>query len=346
MNATIAVLLGQDGLTNGLIYALIGLSILQVFLVTRVLWIPAGELVSLAALSTAAMGAGKVPGMVWLLPALGLAALLSWLWTAWRTDAWSDWRRQLVLCIGYPVLASVAVAWLAPLSLAPVWCGLLALALVTPVGPLLYTAAFRPILHTSVLTKMIVAVAVHMVLVGANLLFFGPEGLRSTPIIGGRVDVGFTRLSYQLILVALVSLLLMAALSVFFERTLWGKALRATAVNRLGARLVAIRTESAGFIAFGLAGFMGALAGVLASSITTMYYDSGFLLALKGFIGAVFAGMVSFPLTVVGALGVGLLDSFASFYSSTMRDAIVFGALVPILLWRSWRAPPSAGELE
>lgn len=335
MNATIALMLTQDGLTNGLLYALIALSILQVFLVTRVLWIPAGEIVSLAALTMGVLNTGNVPGMVWLLPCIGVAALLSWVWTAWRTDTWRGLGRQVLACIVYPVAAGALVGWAAPMPLSPLLRSVLTLLLVAPMGPLLYTAVFRPILHTSVLTKLIVAVALHTVLTGAGLYFFGAEGLRSAPIISGRIDIGFTRLSYQLVLVALASLVLMTALWVFFERTLWGKALRATAMNRLGARLVAVRIQSAGLMAFGIAGFIGALAGVLISPITTVYYDSGFLLALKGFIGVVCAGMVSFPLAVLGALAVGVLDAFASFYTSSMRDVIVFSALVPILMWRS-----------
>lgn len=335
MNATIAILLIQDGLTNGLLYALIALSILQVFLVTKVLWLPAGELVAFGALTMGVLNTENVPGTVWLLPCIGLAALLSWCWTAWRTQIWRGLGRQLVYAIIYPVLVS-AIAWWASTQELSAWVrGVLTLLLVAPMGPLLYTAVFRPILHTSVLTKLIVAVALHVVLVGAGLFFFGPEGLRSAPLIAGRIDVGFTRLSYQLVVVAVVSMVLMLGLWAYFEKTLWGKALRATAMNRLGARLAAVRIETAGLIAFGLAGFIGALAGVLISPITTIYYDSGFLLGLKGFIGVVCAGMVSFPLAVLGALGVGLLDAFASFYASSFRDVIVFAALVPVLMWRS-----------
>lgn len=344
MNTTIATLLIQDGLTNGLLYALIALSILQVFLVTRVLWLPAGELVAYGALTMGVLNAGKVPGTVWLLPCIGGLALLSWLWTARRTRAWHGLGRQLIYCALYPLAASALVYWAAPLSLSPLMNGVLTLLLVAPMGPLLYTAVFRPILQQSILTKLIVAVALHTVLVGAGLLFFGAEGLRSAPIIAGRIDVGFTRLSYQLILVAAVSMVLMALLWLFFERTLWGKALRATAMNRLGARLVAVRIETAGLMAFGIAGLIGALAGVLISPITTVYYDSGFLLGLKGFIGVVCAGMVSFPLAVVGALMVGVLDAFASFFASSMRDVIVFAALVPVLVWRSLYVRHEDGE--
>ena len=59
MNAQIALILGQDGITNGAIYALLALSILLVFTVTRVLFIPQGEFVAFGALTMAAMQAGK-----------------------------------------------------------------------------------------------------------------------------------------------------------------------------------------------------------------------------------------------------------------------------------------------
>lgn len=335
MNATIAALLLQDGLTNGLLYALIALSILLVFLVTRVFWIPAGDIVVFGALTMGVLNTGRLPGTVWLLAAVSGVALLSFTWHCWRAGEWRGWWRTAAFTVVYPVVIGALTAWLAPQGLPPVARAVLTLALVAPLAPLLYIAVFRPIAGATVLTKLIVAVALHMVLVGAGLLFYGAEGLRSAPLISGRFDVGFTRISWQLVLVLAASVVMMLALWYFFERTLWGKALRATAMNRLGARLVAVRTDAAGVLAFGIAGFIGALAGVLTASITTMYYDSGFLIALKGFIGVVCAAMLSFPAAVAGSLLVGVLDSFAAFYASSMRDVIVFAALIPILVWRS-----------
>jgi branched-chain amino acid transport system permease protein len=125
----------------------------------------------------------------------------------------------------------------------------------------------------------------------------------------------------------------------FFERTLYGKALRATAVNRLGARLMGISTQSAGRLSFGLAAFLGALSGLLIGPTTTIFYDSGFLIGLKGFVAAVFAGLASYPLALVGALGVGLLESFSSFWASAFKEVIVFASILPVLLWRSLSDP-------
>ena len=146
-------------------------------------------------------------------------------------------------------------------------------------------------------------------------------------------------LSGQTVIIVLVSLALIVMLWLFFERSLWGKALRATAVNRLGARLMGISSTMAGRLSFSLAAFIGALSGLLIGPTTTIFYDSGFLIGLKGFVAAVFAGLSSYPLALVGALGVGLLESFGSFWASSFKEVIVFSSILPVLLWRSLRDP-------
>ena len=69
--------------------------------------------------------------------------------------------------------------------------------------------------------------------------------------------------------------------------------------------------------------------------VTTMYYDSGFILGLKAFIAAIIGGLVSYPLAAAGALLVGLLESFSSFWASAYKEVIVFTLIIPVLLWRS-----------
>src|SRR5205085_2671255 len=112
-------------------------------------------------------------------------------------------------------------------------------------------------------------------------------------------------------------------------------ALRAAAVNQLGARIVGLSTERAGETSFTLAAAIGALSGLMIGSSTTLYYDTGFLIGLKGFVAAVFAGLASFPGALLGAVAVGLIESFGSFWSSAFKESIVFAAVIPILLWRS-----------
>ena len=70
--------------------------------------------------------------------------------------------------------------------------------------------------------------------------------------------------------------------------------------------------------------------------VTTMYYDSGFIIGLKAFVAAIIGGLVSYPATAAGALAVGLVESFASFWSGALKDVIVFSLLIPVLMLRSF----------
>ena len=79
----------------------------------------------------------------------------------------------------------------------------------------------------------------------------------------------------------------------------------------------------------------GALCGILIAPLTTVYYESGFLIGLKGFVGAIVGGLVSYPVAALGALLVGLLESYSSFWASAFKEVIVFTLILPVLLWRS-----------
>ena len=334
MNPTIALLLAQDGLTNGVIYALVAIAILLVFLVTRVLFVPQGEFVVLGAITLAELQRGQTPGTLWLLVALAAVSVVVETLRSWTTKDWRNWLRQAAFCV-------VALAIALPVSFAARGSSSLALQmlavilLIAPMGPMLYWAAFKSIAHSSILTLLFAAVAVHYVLQGLMLPLFGPEGFRIEPFVQGRIDIGITRLSLQLIVVTIVFLALVAALWAFFRHSILGQILRATSVNRIGARLVGIAPDVSGATAFGLASLIGAVSGILIAPLTTIYYDSGFLLALKGFVGAVVGGLASFPLAALGSLLVGTLESVSSFYASALKESLVFAALVPILLYMS-----------
>jgi branched-chain amino acid transport system permease protein len=134
-----------------------------------------------------------------------------------------------------------------------------------------------------------------------------------------------------------VSAGLILALFLVFERTLYGKALRAAAMNRAGARLMGISPVFAGKATFALAALIGVMSGVLIAPLTTLYYDSGFLISLKGFVGSIIGGLVSYPVAAGGALLVGLIEAFSAFWASTYKEVIVFTLIIPVLLWRSLR---------
>ncbi len=335
MDLQIALLLGQDGITNGAIYALLSLALVLVFAVTRVIFIPQGEFVAFGALTLASFQLGKTPGTLWLLIGAGAAVALIDLFIALRTRAFKRIPRIVGWNLIYPAAAAAVVFLTRPNEFPLLAQIALALALVVPLGPMIYRLAYQPLAEASVLVLLIVSVAVHMALVGLGLLFFGAEGSRTPTFSDASFDLGSVRVSGQTLWVIGASLLLIVVLFLFFERTIYGKALRATAMNRIGARLMGISTVMAGKLSFLLAALIGAFSGVLIAPITTIYYDTGFLIGLKGFVGAIVGGMASYPVAAAGAILVGLLEAFSSFWASAFKEVIVFTLIIPVLVWRS-----------
>jgi branched-chain amino acid transport system permease protein len=345
MDLSIASILALDGLTNGAVYALLALATVLVFTVTRVIFIPQGEFVAFGALTVGMFQLGRLPGTVWLLLAMALlVALLDLVGGLRARRAPSQLLRQLARTLALPLAASASAWWIAARDAGLLAQALVTLALVTPMGPLVYRLAYQSLAGASVLVLLIVSVGVHFALTGLALVAFGAEGFRNPSFWDARFALGALTLSGQTLIILLASAALIVALYLFFERSLAGKALRATAVNRLGARLMGISSESAGRLSFTMAAFIGALSGLLIGPSTTVFYDSGFLIGLKGFVAAVFAGLASYPLAAVGAIGVGLLESFGSFWASAWKEVIVFTAILPVLLWRSLRDPHADEE--
>ncbi len=346
MSLDIALWLTQDGITNGAIYALLALALLLVFSVTRVIFVAQGEFIAYAAMSLAMLQAGQVPGVVYVLVGGGLIAAGFETAAAIRDRALG--RLPLALA-GYILLpcAMAAIAWwAAPRKLDSLWLALLVVGLLLPLGPIVYRIAFQPIAKASVLVLFMVSIAVHYVLQGLGLVFFGGEGMRAAPFSDLRFDLGIIQASAQSVLVLLASLAIMLGLWFFMGRTIYGQALRATAVNRVGARLVGIRPALAGKISMLLAAFIGTVSGILIAPITTIYYDTGFLIGLKGFVGAILGGMASFPLAVAGSIALGLIEAYASFASSQFKETIVFAIIIPPLIWLSLRSRHVSEEEE
>ena len=128
---------------------------------------------------------------------------------------------------------------------------------------------------------------------------------------------------------------IVAALSWFFERTRAGRAMRATAANRLAAQLVGIDVRHVLLASFGLASALGAVAGALIAPIAFTSWDAGTLLGLKGFAAAILGGLGSFHGAVAGGLVLGLLESLgAGFVSSAYKDAIAFVVILAVLFVR------------
>lgn len=345
MTWDVALILGIDGLANGAVYLLAGLGLVLIFSVTRVVFVPFGDIAAFAALTLAAFETNRLP------PTIGLVVVLAVLATL--TEIGSLIRRgeaagipKAILAWGVLPLVPCAIAWAASRAgVPPAVQIVVSVLLVVPIAPLLARVVFQPIADASVLVLLIVSLALHFLLSGLGLLFFGPEGSRTQPLASGTIPLGegFT-VSGQVVLMVASAIVLSGLFFLVFERTVAGKALRATAVNRVGARLVGIRPARTALLAYGSASLLAGLIGVLIAPVTTMYYDSGFIIGLKAFVAAIIGGLVSYPMTAVGALAVGVVESFASFWSGALKDVIVFSLLIPVLMLRSFLTVHSEEE--
>jgi branched-chain amino acid transport system permease protein len=339
LDSTILLFLLQDGITNGAIYALLGLALVLVFAVTRVILIPQGEFVTFGALTYALLAAGKVPGTVWLGVLMGAVAFAFDLWSMRQSFRLPAFLRSVALYLLLPLAILLLTNFLAGKTTNVAALFILSLIIVAPLGPYLYRVAYQPMAEASVLTLLIASVGAHFALLGLGLVFFGPEGLRGPQLSSASIPLGPVPVSGQSLAIYGATCALIVVLWLFFGYTLYGKALRATAVNRIGARLAGIRTSLSGQLAFLLAAMIGAISGMLIVPITTIYYDTGFLTGLKGFVAAIIGGLVSYPLTAVAAILVGCVEAFSSFYASNYKEVIVFTLLLPVLVLRSLAAP-------
>ena len=260
MDAGIVAILVQDGLTNGAIYALLALATIVVFSVTRITFIPQGDFVAFGALTLASLIGGHVPGTLWLLLGLGAAAAIIEVGASLRVGTLPRGLRRAGIALS-PGLLGLVLMEVLPLGHLPLAvCIALMLCLVVPLGPLIYRIVYQPLADASVLMLLIVSAALHYLLAGLGLFFFGPEGARTPRLSAAHLTAfGDIDIDGQVLMVLGATALLLAALYAFFHRTLSGKALRAAASNRMGARLMGIGVPRAGMLATALAAAIGAV---------------------------------------------------------------------------------------
>ena len=210
----------QDGITNGAIYALLGLALVLVFAVTRVILIPQGEFVTYGALTYATLSSGQVPGTARLAVAMGVVAFGLDLFAGRRSLHPSRVGRAFVVNIVLPA-AILALTYSLAGRQNPILLNIaLSLSIVAAIGLFLYRIAFQPIAHASVLVLLIVSVGCHLALQGFGLVFFGAEGQRGPALSNAVFTVDPLRFTGQSIAVYTITLALIAGLGLFFNLTL------------------------------------------------------------------------------------------------------------------------------
>ncbi len=212
---------------------------------------------------------------------------------------------------------------------------LLVIPLVVGVAVLLERLTIAPIKNMTPLTSIILTLGVSIAVKALMLLIWGPEALSLVMFPGSDITIGGVSIRSQELWVLAVSVVVAYGVIWFYEHTLRGKALRACAEQPVAARIVGISPRAATVVAFAVAGFVGAAAGIVGSPIYLSSWTSGLTLGLKGFVAATLGGLVSFRVAMVGGLILGVLENLvAGYLSSGYRDAVAFIVLVLVLLVR------------
>jgi len=208
--------------------------------------------------------------------------------------------------------------------------------LVTLVGILLDRLAIRPIRRPSVLTLIIATIAASILIKGAAMFIWGKDPY-DLPAFSGRnpITVFGAVIQPQYLWVIGFLIIIVIVLSIFFDRTIIGKAMSACADNPNAASLVGINVKQMILLSFALSAAIGAVAGITVTPISLMEYDRGAMLAVKGFGAAILGGLGSFPGAILGGLIMGSIESFgAGVISSGYKDAFALIVLLIVLFFR------------
>jgi branched-chain amino acid transport system permease protein len=236
------------------------------------------------------------------------------------------------LTLGGMFMVTLFVGLHLPLPLA----FLLAVLVVGLVGMAIERFLLRPAVSDDVLILIFITIGASIFIRGVIKLVWGKRPLALPPFSGEEpVRILGAYLQPQSLWIFGVTAVVVGVLFWFFRSTLYGKAMRAVACNPRAALLMGIHVERVRLLAFFLSGALGAIGGVLITPITTVSFDTGVMIGLKGFSAAVLGGYGSVMGAVVGGLLLGVLESLgAGFISSSYKDAIAFMVLLLILFLR------------
>jgi branched-chain amino acid transport system permease protein len=222
----------------------------------------------------------------------------------------------------------------------PLWASvLLAIVIVVIISLVFERVAIRPLLQAGVLAQIVATVGASFVFQTVAMLVWGRDdvSLPSFPGGGAVLRVAGATITGQTLWIAGLTLVIVIALQVFYHKSLFGTAVRACAVDPLGARLQGVSYRAVVMFSFGLAGAISATAGAVFTPATMMNYGSGTMLGLTGFVAATLGGLGSpvgavlggYALGVVEALAVGLIPGGAGY-----KSAVSFVILLLILFAR------------
>jgi branched-chain amino acid transport system permease protein len=194
--------------------------------------------------------------------------------------------------------------------------------------------------RTTPLASLIITVGIALFAQAVLLASFG-EVPRSYSAVSDRAwDVGGVLIQPQYVVLAAVALAAAVGLTFFLRRTIVGQALVAAADSPRAAELIGLNLRSVAVIAFAVSGALTAIGGILLAPTVPVTYNADLSITINGFAAAVFGGLASIRLALLGGYALGIVEQLVVGYVDPQYNLII--ALTVMLILIGWRA---RGEL-
>ncbi len=211
------------------------------------------------------------------------------------------------------------------------------------VGAALYMLAIRTARKASVVSLIIITIGASIFIRGIARQLLGVDSVRP-PFFSGDESLVFMGaiVRPQALWIIGTTIVITVILHLFLSYTMMGNALKASAISKVAAAKVGINTRTMALCAFVLAAIIGGIGGVVMAPLALTSYNVGVMLGLKGFVSASIGGFKSPIISVIGGIGIGIVESLAvginwGPFTSSYKDAIAIVVLLLILLIRSGR---------
>ena len=202
-------------------------------------------------------------------------------------------------------------------------------------GVVIEFCAYKPLRQAPPLSVLITAIGVSYLLQNAALLIFGSQQMAYPTLVKlPGFSAGGVQVDGITVLTLAVTATLMAALTLFIDRTRLGKAMRAVSEDKDAATLMGISVDGTITLTFAIGSALAAFASLF-YGMTYVYIKptTGAMPGIKAFTAAVFGGIGSIPGAMLGGILLGLIEQMSKTYISTLwADAIVFAVLVVVLV--------------
>jgi branched-chain amino acid transport system permease protein len=234
------------------------------------------------------------------------------------------------------MLGGVLGVWFVSLGAPLPVAAILAVAATAALAVLFEVLAIRPIADGDPLRIIMVTIGGSVLFRQLSLHAFGPDELQLDAFTPGPSIKAFgAAVERQTLWVWLLTLFAVLMLAYVYQRTSLGRAMRATSIQRQAARLVGIDAKAMVTVSFGLAGALGAIAGLAVAPLTQTAFNVGAGIGVKGFAAAILGGLGNPIAAVGGGLILGLLESLTAGYIDPLyKDAIALVVLLVVLFVR------------